>query len=72
MDCWNHLVFATTGRDVIVYLLDEEERDNNDIPLQKIIMPSEVILINIQEVEWNECKLTVVGLNTEIKQFLIT
>ena len=65
-------MFATAARDVIVYLLDEEDRENNDIPMEKIIMTNEVALINIQEVEWNACKLTVVCLNSEIKQFLIT
>ena len=72
VDCWSNFVFATTARDVIVYLLDEEDRENNDIPMEKIIMTNEVALINIQEVEWNACKLTVVCLNSEIKQFLIT
>ena len=35
-------------------------------------MTNEVVLISIQEVEWNVCKLTVVCLNSEIKQFLVT
>lgn len=60
-------MIATTGRDVIVYLLDEEDRENNDLPMDKIIMPNEVVLINIQEVEWNVCRLTIVSVNAEIK-----
>lgn len=72
VDCWSNFVFAAIACDIIVYLLDEEDRENSDIPLEKIIMTNEVALINIQEVEWNACKLTVVCLNSEIKQFLIT
>ncbi len=33
VDCWSNFVFATAERDVIVYLLDEDDRENNDIPL---------------------------------------
>ena len=60
-------MFAATGCNVIVYLLDEDERDNNDIPMEKIVMTNEVALINIQEVEWNVCRLTVVCMNSAIK-----
>jgi hypothetical protein len=60
-------VFAATGCNVIVYLLDEDERDNNDIPMEKIVMTNEVVLLNIQEVEWNVCRLSVVCMNSEIK-----
>lgn len=65
-------MIATTGRNVIVYLLDEEDREEADLPMEKIIMPNEVVLINIQEVEWNICRLTVLSINAEIKQFLLT
>ena len=60
-------MFAATGCNVIVYLLDEDERDNNDIPMEKIVMTNEVVLLNIQEVEWNVCRLSVVCMNSEIK-----
>jgi hypothetical protein len=72
IDCWSNFVIATTGRNVIVYLLDEEDREEADLPMEKIIMPNEVVLINIQEVEWNICRLTVLSINAEIKQFLLT
>jgi hypothetical protein len=67
VDCWSNFVFAATGCNVIVYLLDEDERDNNDIPMEKIVMTNEVVLLNIQEVEWNVCRLSVVCMNSEIK-----
>lgn len=72
VDCWSNFVFATTGDTVIVYLLDEEERDNNDIPMEKIKLESYVAHVMIQESDWNVCRLTVICRNTEIKQYLIT
>lgn len=42
VDCWGNFVFATAENVVFVYLLDEQDRENNDLPLEKINLPCEV------------------------------
>ena len=71
VDCWSNLVFATTDNTVIIYLLDEEDRENNDIPLEKIVMESQIAMIHLIEMEWNVCKLTVISKNSAVYQYLV-